>query len=102
MAACIVFILVIIVFFDNKLVLMLMWCMLCFFECAVTDTIMSVILITLIRVILCIVNVSLRFQIVVINLQITLSQKLRDCIGLWMNRAEQRGIVNITISIQPR
>src|SRR2546429_429535 len=39
-----------------------------------------------------------RFKIVVIDIQITLKQMLRDFIGIRVNRAKRSGMVNITIS----
>src|SRR5262245_16037287 len=40
-----------------------------------------------------------RFKIVVIDIQITLKQMLRDFIGIRVNRAKKIGIVNITSSV---
>src|SRR5687768_11900794 len=48
------------------------------FEMAATETITSIILIKLIRVSLCTVRHPRRFKIVVIDIQITLKQMLRD------------------------
>src|SRR5882724_11421753 len=39
-----------------------------------------------------------RFKIVVIDIQITLKQMLRDFIGIRVNRAKKSGMVNITSS----
>src|SRR5699024_12156519 len=52
------------------------------FEMAVTETITSLILIKLIRVSLGTVRHPRRFKIVVIDIQITLKQMLRDFIGI--------------------
>src|SRR5207302_9465994 len=43
-----------------------------------------------------------RFKIVVIDIQITLKQMLRDFIGIRVNRAKKRGMVNITSSVKDR
>src|SRR5258706_355961 len=43
-----------------------------------------------------------RFKIVVIDIQITLKQMLRDFIGIRVNRAKKSGMVNITCSIKSR
>src|SRR5580700_222800 len=43
-----------------------------------------------------------RFKIVVIDIQITLKQMLRDFIGIRVNRAKKSGIVNITSSVNSR
>src|SRR5437016_3926974 len=52
------------------------------FEMAATETITSIILIKLIRVSLGTVRHPRRFKIVVIDIQITLKQMLRDFIGI--------------------
>src|SRR5260370_41434771 len=49
-----------------------------------------------IRVRLCTVSQPRRFKIVVIDIQITLKQMLRDFIGSRVNRANKSGMVNIT------
>src|SRR5438552_260254 len=67
------------------------------FEMAATETITSIILIKLIRVSLGTVRHPQRFKIVVIDIQITLKQMLRDFIGIRVNRPKQSGIVNNTI-----
>src|SRR5215208_4596592 len=67
------------------------------FEMAATETITSIILIKLIRVSLGTVRHPRRFKIVVIDIQITLKQMLRDFIGIRVNRAKKSGMVNITI-----
>src|SRR2546429_307595 len=43
-----------------------------------------------------------RFTIVVIDIQITLKQMLRDFIGIRVNRAKKSGMVNITSSVNSR
>src|SRR5215471_3236858 len=43
-----------------------------------------------------------RFKIVVIDIQITLTQMLRDFIGIRVNRAKKSGMVNITSSVNSR
>src|SRR5205814_6760768 len=54
-----------------------------------TETITSIILIKLIRVSLGTVRHPRRFKIVVIDIQITLKQMLRDFIGIRVNRAKK-------------
>src|SRR5829696_8455304 len=56
----------------------------------------------LIRVILGTVRNPRRFKIVVIYIQITLKQMLRDFIGIRVNRAKKSGMVNITSSVNSR
>src|SRR5205807_2323121 len=68
------------------------------FEMAATETITSIILIKL-RVSLGTVRHPRRFKIVVIDIQITLKQMLRDFIGIRVNRAKKSGMVNITSSV---
>src|SRR6478752_6203251 len=65
------------------------------FEMAATETITSIILIKLIRVSLGTVRHQRRFKIVVIDIQITLKQMLRDFIGIRVNRDKKSGMVNI-------
>src|SRR3712207_6660976 len=65
------------------------------FEMAATETITSIILIKLIRASLGTVRHPRRFKIVVIDIQITLKQMLRDFIGIRVNRAKKSGMVNI-------
>src|SRR2546426_9836341 len=72
------------------------------FEMAATETIMSIILIKLIRVRLGTVRHPRRVKIVVIDIQITLKQMLRDFIGIRVNRAKKSGMVNITSSVNSR
>src|SRR5256714_8445183 len=69
------------------------------YESAATETITSIILIKLIRVSLGTVRHPRRFKIVVIDIQITLKQMLRDFIGIRVNRAKKSGMVNITSSV---
>src|SRR5258705_306640 len=66
---------------------------------AATETITSIILIKLIRVSLGTVWHARRFKIVVIDIQITLKQMLRDFIGIRVNRAKKSGMLNITSSV---
>src|SRR5204863_486605 len=72
------------------------------FEMAATETITSIILIKLIRVSLGTVRHPRRFKIVVIDIQITLKQMLRDFIGIRVNRAKKSGMVNITSRVNSR
>src|SRR5690349_12554169 len=72
------------------------------FEMAATETITSIILIKLIRVSLGTVRHPRRFKIVVIDIQIPLQERLRDFIGMRVNRAKARGIVNIPSSVKSR
>src|SRR5438132_12432266 len=60
------------------------------FEMAATETITSIILIKLIRVSLGTVRHPRRFKIVVIDIQITLKQMLRDFIGIRVRSEERR------------
>src|SRR5688500_7898447 len=71
-------------------------------EMAGTETITSINLIKLIRVRLGTVRHPRRFKIVVLDIQITLKQMLRDCIGIRVNRAKKSGMVNITSSVNSR
>src|SRR5689334_24912522 len=72
------------------------------FEMAATETITRIILIKLIRVSLGTVRHPRRFKIVVIDIQITLKQMLRDFIGIRVNRAKKSCMVNITSSVNSR
>src|SRR5262249_50828574 len=72
------------------------------FEMAATETITSIILINLIRLSLGTVRRQRRFKIVVIDIQITMKQMLRDFIGIRVNRAKKSGMVNITSSVNSR
>src|SRR5579872_7608602 len=72
------------------------------FEMAATETITSIILIMLIRVSLGTVRDPRRFKIVVIDIQISLKEMLRDFIGIRVNRAKKSGMVNITSSVNSR
>src|SRR6478735_10348499 len=71
------------------------------FEMAATETITSIILIKLIRVSLGTVRHPRRFKIVVIDIQITLKQMLRDFIGIRVNRAKKSGINTILHELNP-
>src|SRR2546430_1047128 len=73
-----------------------------FFEMAATETITSIILIKLIRVSLGTVRHPRRFKRVVRDIQVTLKKMLRDFIGIRVNRAKKRGMVNITGSVNSR
>src|SRR6266511_3456406 len=70
------------------------------FEMAATETITSIILIKLIRVSVGTVRHPRRFKIVVIDIQITLKQMLRDFIGIRVNRAKS-GINTILHELNP-
>src|SRR5207247_9726697 len=72
------------------------------FKMAATKTITSIIVIKLISVSLGTVMHPRRFKIVVIDIQITLKQMLRDFIGIRVNRAKKSGMVNITSSVNSR
>src|SRR2546428_13614626 len=61
------------------------------FEMAATETITSIILIKLIRVSLGTVRHPRRFKIVVIDMQITLKQRLTDFIGTRAHLAKKSG-----------
>src|SRR5690606_12453089 len=67
------------------------------FEMAATGTITSIILIKLIRVSRGTVRHPRRFKIVVIDIQTTLKQMLRDFIGIRDSRYRKRGNVKITM-----
>src|SRR2546430_1178641 len=69
---------------------------------AATESITSIILIKLIRVSLGTVRHPRRFNIAVIDIQITLKQLLRDVIGIRVKRAKKSGMVNITSSVNSR
>src|SRR5260370_34006177 len=69
------------------------------FEMAATETITSIILIKLIRVSLGTGRHPRRFKLVVIDIQITLQQMLRDFNGISVNRAQTSGTVQITSSV---
>src|SRR5436853_7419499 len=70
------------------------------FEMAATETITSIILIKLIRVSLGTVRHPRRIKIVVIDIQITLKQMLRDFISISVNRTKKNDKINITRSIK--
>src|SRR5256886_2261172 len=63
------------------------------FEMAASDRITSIIVIKLITVSIGTVRHARRCKIVVIDIQITLKQMLRDFIGIKVNRAKKSGIV---------
>src|SRR5260370_13669537 len=69
---------------------------------AAAETMASIILIKPLRVRLATVRHARRFKIVVIDIQITLKQMLRDFIGIRVNRAKKSGMVNITGSVNSR
>src|SRR6266566_7255895 len=69
------------------------------FEMAETETITSIILIKLIRVSLGTVRHPRRFKIVVIDIQITLKQMLRDFIVIRLNRPRKTGLVILTVGL---
>src|SRR5476649_3076471 len=72
------------------------------FEMAATETITSINLIKLIRGSFGTVSHPRRFKIVVIDIQITLKQMLRDFIGIRVNRAKKSGMVNIPSIVNSR
>src|SRR5207237_283972 len=65
------------------------------FEMAATETITSIILIKLIRVSLGTVRHQRRFKIVVIDIQITLTQMIMNFIAIMVTHDKKRGIVKI-------
>src|SRR5690625_7902249 len=69
---------------------------------AATETITNIILIKLISVSFGTVRHPRLFKIVVIDIQITLKQMLRDFIGIMVNRAKKSCMVNITSSVNSR
>src|SRR5262249_31714519 len=72
------------------------------FEMAATETITSIIVITLIMINLRTITHLRGIKIVVIDIQITLKQMLSDFIGNKVNRAKKSGMVNITSSVNSR
>src|SRR5260370_33747258 len=72
------------------------------FEIAATETITSIILINLISVSLGTVRHPRRFKVVVIDIQISLKQILRDFIGIRVNGAKKSAMLNITINVNIR
>src|SRR5688500_15119112 len=72
------------------------------FEMAATETITSIILIKPSSVSLGTVRHPRRFTIVVLDVQITLQQLLKDRIGIRANHANKSGMVNITRSDNSR
>src|SRR5690242_4211710 len=71
-------------------------------EMAATETITSIILIKLIRVSLGTLRHPRSFKIVVIDIQITLKQMLRDFLSIRVNGPKKSGMVNITSSVNSR
>src|SRR5687767_10879589 len=71
-------------------------------EMAATETITSIILIKLIRVSVGTVRHPRRFKIVVIDIQVTVQQMLRDFLGVRVNRGKNSGMVNIASSVNSR
>src|SRR5437868_6593440 len=69
------------------------------FEMAATETITSIILIKLIRVSLGTVRHPRRFKLVVIDIQISLNQMLKDFIYIRLDRAMKSCMVNIKSSM---
>src|SRR5690625_7266308 len=59
-------------------------------------------MIKIIRVSLGTIKNPRRFKIVVIDIQLTLKQMLRDFIGIRVNHAKKSGMVNITSSVNSR
>src|SRR5439155_22153606 len=72
------------------------------YEMAATGTITIIILSKRIRFSLGTVRHPRSFKIVVIDIQITLKQMLRDFIGIRGNRAKRSGMGNITSSVNSR
>src|SRR5690606_26720170 len=71
-------------------------------EMAATETLTRIILIKLIRASLGTARHPRRFKLVVIDIQITLTQTLRDSIAIRVNRAKKGGMVTITSSVNSR
>src|SRR5690625_2198240 len=69
------------------------------FEMAATETITSIILIKLINISLGTDRHPQRFNIVLIDIQITLKLIIMDFISINVNRAKKSGMVNITSSV---
>src|SRR5699024_5019512 len=72
------------------------------FEMAATEIITSIILIKIISGNLGKDNNPWLFKIVIIYIQITMKQILKDYIGNMVNRAKKSGMVNITSSVNSR
>src|SRR5699024_6170440 len=72
------------------------------FETTETETITSISFIKLIWVSVGTVRHPRRFKIVIIDIQITLKQMLRDFIGIRVNRDKTSVMVNITSSVNRR
>src|SRR5438046_2299585 len=71
-------------------------------EMAATGTLTSIVWMKRSRVSRGTVRHPRRFKIVVIDIQITVKQMLRDFIGIRVNRAKKSGMVNITSSVNSR
>src|SRR5437870_855734 len=71
-------------------------------EMAATQNITRIILIKLIRVSLGTVRHTRSFKIVVIDMQMTLTQMIRDFIGIRVNRDKNSGMVNMPSSVNRR
>src|SRR5260370_42110479 len=71
-------------------------------EIAAADPMTSIIEMKIIKNSLGMVRHPRRCKIVVIDMQITLKQMLRDFIGIRVNRAKKSGMVNITSSVNSR
>src|SRR5437764_448359 len=72
------------------------------FEMAATETITSIILIKLIRFSLGTFRHPRRVRIVVIDIQLTLKQMVKDFSGIKVNRTKKRSMVNRTSSVNSR
>src|SRR5262245_6069889 len=72
------------------------------FEMAATEIITSIIMIKLMRLSLGTIRHRRLIKIVLIDIQITLKQMLRDFIGIRVNRDKKSGMVNITSSVNSR
>src|SRR5262249_60162331 len=66
------------------------------FEMAARETITSISLIKLIRVSLGTARHPRRFKKVVIDIQVSLKQMIRDLIGIRLTQATKRGMFNVT------
>src|SRR5207302_633352 len=71
-------------------------------EMAAHETITRITLIKLIRASLVTGRQARRFKIVVIDIRISVKPRLRDFIGIRVNRAKKSGKVNITSSVNSR
>src|SRR5258707_11777907 len=72
------------------------------FEMAETETITSIILIKLIRVSFGTVSHQRRFKLVVIDIQLTLKQMLRDFFGIRVNRPKKTAMAILPRSVNSR